>query len=62
MMAKETRQIRIRKDYFRNGYYSVHKVVYRDGKMTYESLIGFVKTKSGAELIKKNYMRSHPNG
>ena len=48
--------IRIKKDYYRKGYYSIHKCKYKDGKMTSEDLIDYCKKKKDAETIKKNYI------
>lgn len=61
-MDKITKQIRIRKDYFMIGYFSVHETEYRNGKLSYESYIGKSKTKKGAMQIKKDYMKQHPRG
>lgn len=53
--VKKTRQIRIRKNGFRKGYYSVYDTTFKDGKMTSETLIDFTKKKKDAEKIKKLY-------
>jgi len=49
--------IRIKKDYFRKGYYSVHECGYQDSKPTSEILIGWSKNKKDAEAIKRNYLK-----
>lgn len=55
-MVKITEQVRIKKDYFMEGYYSVHLCRYRDGKPTSERLIDYAKKKKDAQKIKRLYL------
>ena len=55
-MATKT-MIRIKKDYYRKGYYSVHECRYKNGKMVSETLIDYTKKKKDADAIKRNYIK-----
>ena len=61
-MTKKTKQIRIKKDYFRNGYYSVHLCEYKSGKLAYESTLGYYKKKRDAETFKRLYKKGRAKG
>jgi hypothetical protein len=52
-----TKQIRIRKNYYMSGYYSVHSAKYKNGKLVFERLIGYDKSKKKADLIKKQFLK-----
>ena len=56
-MVKITKQISIRKNYFRDGYYSIHDTTYRNGKLSSEQLIDYTKSKKEAIEIKKKYKK-----
>lgn len=53
-----TKQIRLRHNYYMRGTWSVHKAEYVNGKLVYESLIGYSDNKRGARKIKENYLKS----
>ena len=56
-MTRKVRQIRLRKDYFRTGYWSVHDVEYKDGEIAYEVLVDYTKKKSDARKIRNLYKK-----
>ncbi len=47
--------IRIRKDTFAKGYYSVHDVTMKDGKLLSEFLVEIAKDKKDAKRIRELY-------
>jgi hypothetical protein len=56
-MNNITKGVRIKKDYFLNGFYSIHVTKYRDGNMIYESTLGYFKKKKDAEKLKADYIK-----
>jgi len=62
MTKKKTKQIRIKKDYFRKGYYSVHLCEYKNGKIVYEKTLDYFKKKSCAETFKRLYKKGRAKG
>ena len=57
-MTEKTTQVRIKKDYYMKGYYSVHHCEYKDGKITSEELIDCDKKHANAVDIKKKYLKN----
>jgi hypothetical protein len=55
-MEKITKRVRIKKDYFLYGKISVHITKYRNGKISYDSVLNYFSTKKQAQLFKRSYI------
>ena len=52
---KKTKQIRIEKDAYAIGYYTVYLNEYIDGKLVYQSVLDYFKKKTDAEKFRRLY-------
>lgn len=52
----------VRKDWFRIGYYSIHKTTYQNGKMVYDCVLDYFKDKKRAYQFKRAYKAGKVKG
>ena len=53
MVNRRNKQLRIRKDAFLPGYYSIHETLYNNGVLLHDLVLATARTKKEAERIKR---------
>lgn len=54
--------IKVYKDRFRKGYHSVHEIEYRNGKLVYDKMIDYFKSKKDADTLAKRLRETDKKG